>query len=222
MSAKIRTQPFDPTATFAEQNEPARLEALRTAVVPRLTVLKDTATSEATNTFGFDVEQYSDELVRVTAQAVEIGLHPAEGDYPGLRGVRAPAFSLALSATTDGIGVVFAISGATEWRLFIKALYQYRETLGEYIAEFEELYLLSDEEEDAIEELDQLFAVDVESAGFKADGCRILFPAMDYPVETEDDFDTLTSDFGSLLPFYWTLLKAARSESVNMDRLLNG
>lgn len=222
MSAKTRTQSFDPTATFAEQDEAARLAALRTAVLPRLTMLKDAALTEATRTFSFDVEQYSDEAVTVSAQAVEIGLHPAEGDYPALRGVRTPAFRLVLSATPDGIGVMFHINGAAEWRLFIKALYQYRETLGEYIAEFEELYLLSEEDEDAIEELDQLFAVDVETEGFKADGCRILFPAMDYPIETDDDFDTLTSDFGSLLPFYWTLLKAARNESVNMDRLLNG
>ena len=223
MAAKTRTQPFDPSAAFGVENEQERLDGLRSKVLPRLTSLKDTGLSEATDTFGFDVEQYSDELVQATAEAVEVGLRPAEGDYTLLRGIRNPAFGLGLNATADGVGMAFSVGGAAEWRLFIKALYQHRETLGEYIAEFEELYLSGDEDdEDAIEELDQLFAIDVESDHFKANGARIFFPALDYPIETEEDFDTLVNDFGALFPFYWTLLKAARGEPVNMDRLLNG
>lgn len=223
MSAKTRTQPFDPSTTFAVENQQERLDALRSKVLPRLTTIKDMGLSEATDTFGFDVEQYSDELVQLTAEEVQVGLRPAEGDYPVLRGVRTPAFGLVLSATLDGIGMTFNVSGAAEWRLFIKALYQHRETLGEYIAEFEELYLSGDEDdEDAIEELDQLFAIDVESAHFKKRGARIFFPVLEYPIETEEDFDTLSNDFGALFPFYWTLVKAVRGEPVNMDRLLNG
>ncbi len=223
MSTKTRTQPFDPSATFAVENDQERLDGLRSKVLARLTSIKDMGLSEATDTFGFDVEQYSDELVQLAADAVEVGLRPAEGDYTVLRGIRSPAFGLALNATPDSVGMTFNVSGAAEWRLFIKALYQHRETLGEYIAEFEELYLSGDEDdEDAIEELDQLFAVDVEGEHFKAHGARVFFPALEYPIETEEDFDTLVNDFGALFPFYWTLLKAARGEPVNMDRLLNG
>jgi len=223
MPSKTRIQAFDPSAAFAVDDQQERLNGLRSKVLPRLTSMKDVGLSEATDTFGFDVEQYSDELVQLSADEVQVGLRPAEGDYPALRGIRSPAFGLALSATPDGVGMTFNVAGPTEWRLFIKALYQHRETLGEYIAEFEELYLSGDEDdEDAIEELDQLFAIDVEGAQFKAQGARIFFPALDYPIETEEDFDTLTSDFGALFPFYWTLLKTALGEPVNMDRLLNG
>lgn len=223
MSTKTRTQTFDPSATFAVENQQERLDGLRSKVLPRLTSIKDMGISEATDTFGFEVEQSSDELVQLSLEEVQVGLRPAEGDFPALHGIRNPAFSLALSATPDGVGMTFNVGGPAEWRLFIKTLYQHRETLGEYIAEFEELYLSGDEEDDdAIEELDQLFAINVESAHFKAHGARIFFPALDYPVETEEDFDTLTNDFGALFPFYWTLLKTARGEPVNMDRLLNG
>src|SRR5271165_6388763 len=133
MPAKTRTQPFDPSAVFALEDEKERLEALRSKVLPRLIALKDAAVHEANYTYDFDAEQASDELTRVTADSVEVGLHPADGDYSGLRGVRQPAIELKYSATADGLGLVFHVGGAAEWRLFIKALYQHREQFGEYI-----------------------------------------------------------------------------------------
>ncbi len=222
MSAKTRTQAIDPTQAFATE-EAGRIEALRTQVLPRLNALKNTLIGEANETFDFEVTQYSDAATQVSAEEVYAGLHPAEGDYSALRNVRNPAALLAVSATAENLGVLFRITGVAEWRLFIKALYQYRESLGEYIAEFEELYLLNSEgEEEAIEELDQFFAVDVDSDYFKASGCTIYFPGLEYPVENEEDFETITGDFISLFPLYWTLIKAAGGETVDMDRLLNG
>jgi hypothetical protein len=50
----------------------------------------------------------------------------------------------------------------------------------------------------------------------------MYFPSLEYPVETEDDFETFTGDFTALFPFYWALLKATRGEPVDMDHLLNG
>ncbi len=220
MPATTRTQPFDPGAAFAVENEKERLDGLRSRALPRLIIMKNVALHDATNTFGFDVEQGSDELERVEPKLLEVGLHPADGDYSAVRGVRSPAFELKLSAVPDGIGVILQISGTAEWRLFVKTLYQHREAIGEYVAELEELYLFGEEDEEAVEELDQLFAVDVEGEHFKANGCRLYFPPLDYPIETEDDFDTLTGDFSNLFPLYWMLLKAALGEPVNVDRLL--
>ncbi len=222
MSSKTRLQPIDATSAFAG-DAAGRTDALRSQVLPRLSALIQTILTEATDTFGFDVTQYSDDVAEVMADEAYAGLHPAEGDYSALRNVRVPAFSLAVSANAETVGVVFRVKGALEWRLFVKALYQYRESLGEYLSEFEELFLYnSDGEEEAVEELDQFFAVDVDSDYFKANGCTVFFPGLEYPVESEEDFDTLTGDFVSLFPLYWTLLKAAHAETVDMDQLLNG
>lgn len=222
MSSKTRLQTIDATQAFAA-DAAGRADALRSQVLPRLSALSQTILSEATDTFGFDVTQYSDDAAEATADEVYAGLHPAEGDYTALRNVHIPAFMLTVNANSENAGVIFRVKGAAEWRLFIKALYQYRESLGEYLGEFEELFLLnSDGEEEAVEELDQFFAVDVDSEYFKSNGCTVFFPGLDYPIESEEDFDTLTGDFVSLFPLYWTLLKAARSEPVDMDRLLDG
>lgn len=222
MPAKTRTQSIDASAAFSKQGS-ERIEALRKDVLGRLSAVIATATDEAQNTFGFDVMKGSDDVTEVTEAEALAALRPSEGDYPNLRGVKHPTFTLGICANEEGAGIIFRITGAGEWRLFIKSLYQHRELLSEYIGEFDELYLLNSEgEEEAVEELDQLFAVDVESAGFKKDGCTIYFPSLEYPVETEDDFETFTGDFGALFPFYWALLKAACGESVDMDELLNG
>ncbi len=222
MASKTRIQPIDATQAFATE-EGTRLDVLRSQVLPRLTALKDLAQTAATETFGIDIARDSDEAVQVSVEEVYAGLRPAEGEYSALRNVRTPAFRLALTATADNVGVVFHVSGVTEWRLFVKALYQYREALGEYLEEFDELYLLnSDGEEEVVEELDQFFAVDVESDHFKAEGCSVYFPGLEYPVEFEEDFETLTADFATLFPLYWTLLRAAHGESVDMEALLNG
>jgi hypothetical protein len=222
MPAKARTLVIDATPAFGLQGQD-RLDALRKDVLPRLSAVIHNATSEASDTFGFDVMRGSDDVAEATDHAASAGLRPSEGDYPGLRGMTHPNFSLGLVATDEAVGIAFQVHSALEWRLFIKALYQHREMLGEYIEEFEELYILnSDGEEEAIEELDQLFAVDVESDTFKQNGASLYFPGLDYPVETEEDFETFTGDFAALFPFYWTLLKAARGETVDMDSLLNG
>ncbi len=221
MASKTRIQPIDPTPAFAT-DAAGRLDALRTQVLPRLSVLKDTAQNAATNTYGFDVAQDSDEIIAVSADEVLTGLHPAEGEYTGLRNLRNPAFSLVVSATAESLGVVFRIQGAAEWRLFVKSLYQFREALGDYLADFDELYVMNSEgEEEVVEELDQLFAVDVDSEGFKDQGCSLYFPGLEYPVESEEDFETINGDFATLFPFYWTLLNAAHGNTVDMEQLLN-
>jgi hypothetical protein len=222
MPAKTRTQPIDASAAFGKQGS-ERIEALRKDVLGRLSAVIATATDAAQDTFGFDVMKGSDDVTDVTEAEALAVLRPSEGDYPNLRGVKHPAIMLGMCANEEGVGMIFRIGGALEWRLFIKALYQHRELLSEYIEEFDELYLLnSDGEEEAIEELDQLFAVDVDSPEFKKSGCTLYFPSLEYPVETEDDFETFTGDFAALFPFYWALLKAGRGEPVDMDHLLNG
>jgi hypothetical protein len=221
MPAKMRIQAIDPTKAFATDGD-QRAEALRSQFLPRLSALMLTAVEEATNTFGFDVMKYSDDVSDLVGDEVFAGLRPSDGDFPVLRNVQVPNFVLGISGNVDNMGVILRIKGAGEWRLFVKALYQYRETLGDYVGEFEELYLLnSDGEEEAVEELDQFFAIDVDGPEFKAQGCTLYFPGLEYPIEAEEDFETLTSDFVSLFPFYWTLLKAARGETVDMDKLLN-
>src|SRR5579859_655683 len=153
MPAKTRTQPFDPSATFAVENEKERLEGLRSKVLPRLVALKDTALHEAGNAFDLEAEQSSDELERVAAKLLEVGLRPADGDYPGLRGVRSPAIELKFSATPDGVGAILAINSQAEWRLFIKTIYKHRELISDYISELEELYIFGEDDEEAIEEI---------------------------------------------------------------------
>ena len=222
MASKTRLQAIDPTPVFAMDGE-ARAAALRTQVLPRLTGLKEAALNEANGVYDFEIARDSDEAVQVDSNEVATGIHPAQSDYTGLRNIHTPAFSLMLVANEEGLNVAFRITGAAEWRLFIKAIYQFRESLGDYLSEFDELYLVNSEgEEEVIEELDQLFGVDVEAEQFKASGCAIYFPSLDYPVETEEDFATITGDFATLFPLYWTLLKAAKGEPVDMDRLLNG
>jgi hypothetical protein len=222
MPAKTRIQAIDPTKAF-ETEGPARAEALRTQVLPRLSALLQILTSEAANTFGFDVLKYSDDITQATDEEAYAGLHPNDADYNALRGVRVPGFMLGVAANPEGIGIIFRVTGVQEWRLFIKALYQHREELGDYLAEFEELFLLnSDGEEEAIEELDQFFAIDVEGPVFKQQGCTVYFPGLEYPLETEEDLETLGGDFAALFPLYWTLLKSVRGEPVDMDKLLNG
>lgn len=221
MPAKTRTQPIDASSAFNKQGA-ERIEALKSGVLTRLSATTQAAIEEANQAFGFDVTRFSDDLSETTEQEAFAGIRPAEGDYSGLRNVRHPNFSLGLCANEEGVMMRFQIRGALEWRLFIKAIYQHREMLGDYITEFEELYLSTEDDEEAIEELDQFFAVDVESADFKKQGCSIYFPPLDYPVETEEDFETFEADFSALFPFYWTLLKSARGEPVDMDALLNG
>lgn len=221
MPAKTRTQPIDAAAAFTRQGA-ERIEVLRKDVLGRLSALLNAATHEAQNTYGFDVMKGSDDITEATETEAFAGLRPSESDYPNLRGVKHPTFTLGLAAMEEVAGVVFRITNPVEWRVFVKALYQHRETLTQYIEDFDELFILMEGDEEAIEELDQLFAVDVESDDFKANGCTIYFPGLEYPVETEEDFETLTGDFSALFPFYWVLLNAARGDSVDMDELLNG
>ncbi len=222
MPAKTRVQSIDASKAFSLQGA-ERIEALRSQVMGRLSAVLQNATEQAADTYGFDVVKGSDEVTEVTESEAFAGLRPTEGDFSALRNVKHPNVMIGLIANEEAVRVALRIVGAAEWRLFVKALYQYREMLGEYLTDFEDLYLLNSEgEEEAIEELDQFFAVDVESAEFKKQGCMIYFPDMDYPVETQEDFETFTGDFTALFPFYWTLLKAARSETVDMDHLLNG
>jgi len=221
MPAKTKTQPFDPSEIFGLENEQERLDGLRHKVLPRLASIKAGALSEIVAAFKIDPEQHSDERESVLPESVETGLHPAEGSYTALRGAATLGCALVLTATRESLGASLRITDAPTWRLFVKTLYQYREALGDYLLELEELYVTDEDDEEAVEELDQVFAVNTESAAFKASGSTLFFPALPYPVETEEEFDTLIADFSALFPFYWLLVKAALGEPVDADKMLN-